>query len=370
MSMYLNYVIEPTPPPAPENISAIPVDTLTEMESSFEDNFSTITLGEGLQELILPFTVKQKGGINVQLEETDTSYGKITAAVYKDKACTTQIGDTMAIVSGDESTSGVFTISKAGTYYIKFNFISSYYKDADADYKINIESFSGGNRTLKNGSVYGSYQDKTFKKIIYKIWVPQTGDATFFMIPINQSPKDTAKISLLDKNKKKISTSAAITTTYDDSIKKYVLAQYYTIKKGTYYIQVESTCGIYFSNYNFTKLTDQSGASKAKATSLKVGGAGKTGGILLSDKTSTADWYKFTLSSNRKTTISIDHLSDGPLKCIIYDSKGNEVYKMDLDAGSYNNYCYSIGKWSKGTYYIKIYKTNKLSSMDYTISVS
>lgn len=140
------------------------------------------------------------------------------------------------------------------------------------------------------------------------------------------------------------------------------------LKKGTYYIQVDSYYNYFEVRYLFGARTDQSGKTKASAKVIKPGGVSAKGYILNSETAGSADWYKINVNSNA-SRISIDLKSDGALKCVLYNTKGKQVYSKTLPRGFYSYGIYRGYSFDKGTYYLKIYKTDKTSSIAYTVKV-
>lgn len=178
---------------------------------------------------------------------------------------------------------------------------------------------------------------------------------------------------------------------YHNIFSKYSEQQilFFALKKGTYKVKVEMSYktvsytdanGQYMSSVpNQYKVgtvvkyaPDQGGTKKSKATTIKLKQA-KQGIVGLADaassyKGSKGDWYKFKLKKKTKVKLYVKCLSTnryGDRQTLRYTVSGKASYKQinDLAQGK------SV-KLPKGTYYVKIYKDNKLDSGYYKIGLN
>ncbi|MBE5967440.1 MAG: hypothetical protein E7255_10860 [Lachnospiraceae bacterium] len=114
----------------------------------------------------------------------------------------------------------------------------------------------------------------------------------------------------------------------------------------------------------------QAGSSKSKAKLLKTKGSEAEGYFTISDKVSKVDWYKFSVPApGQHVGLTLYYMLDGDISYQILDSKGKIVYDSDeegeLPEGFYR--FWMNGEYSKGTYYVKVFKGSKKSSFNYTI---
>lgn len=141
----------------------------------------------------------------------------------------------------------------------------------------------------------------------------------------------------------------------------------YGVKKGnTYYIKVRSNYnydGLYQLKVTNYKISENSGSKKSKAVTIKKGYT-KKGTITAGS--SQSDWYKFKLTSKKKVKITIKGGTNDKLKFIVY--KGSKKVSTSTFYNSTKSITLnSVGKWSKGTYYIKAYRGTSKSSGWYSL---
>lgn len=172
------------------------------------------------------------------------------------------------------------------------------------------------------------------------------------------------KVWLCNKSKtKQLSTSYTYNTNYTD-------ASYYTecygLKKNTvYYVAVQAYDGVKISA-DFKKVSDKSGSKKSKAKTIKKG---KTvTGILTAGKT-TADWYKFKLSSRQKLKVYFTPCATDTVK-ISFSGAG---IKSSTENYNTNYWGRKIplstrDKVRTGNYYIKVQPATKSCTGYYKLS--
>ena len=121
--------------------------------------------------------------------------------------------------------------------------------------------------------------------------------------------------------------------------------------------------GMYQLKVTNTGISEKSGTTKSKAVTIKKGST-KKGTITAGS--SQADWYKFKLTSKKSVIMTIKGATNDQLKIAVYDGK-----KIVKTSTIYNNTksitLTSVGKWSKGTYHIKVYRGNSKSSGWYSL---
>jgi hypothetical protein len=353
--------------PAPENITKLNAQNIIKT-SDLKDKYDKIVLGGEENELILPFTATQGGKLSFVMAYEDFTYSSMTAQVYQDKDCTKKLGKAVNIDSSTDTDNVYLDLPKKGTYYVKFKLNDDYSIYDYSTFKVQLIIYNTGDRTLTNNVVYYSYQESKSKEITYKVYAPKNGlitiDTGFFGI------EDVVDISyqLYDSKKNKLSLRSTYVTDGDDAGKKYSDSKYYTVKKGTYYIKVKITSGVYAIRYTFGAKSDGAGTKKSNAKKLKVGGAAVSGYITAADKTSNIEWYTFTLKSDGNFKAVVDYKSDNIFRYDLLDSKGKLLYSVNCQEGFYISNIHS-SYYMKGTYYLKVYKLDKQGSVSYNINI-
>lgn len=140
----------------------------------------------------------------------------------------------------------------------------------------------------------------------------------------------------------------------------------YGVKKGkTYLIRVNSS-----KNYDgycafmakCTKVSEKSGKKKSKAVTIKKK---KTKKGTIEAGSSQADWYKFKLTKKKKVIISLKCAANEKVIVSVY--KGKKRISSRAVSGNVKGTIRSVGKWPKGTYYIKLARGTKTSSGYYEV---
>ncbi len=233
-----------------------------------------------------------------------------------------------------------------------------------------------------NDTTKQSAADNTF----YKIKIAKTGyiRVEYFL---NKEPEIYSKITLYDRNKKKLSESSNI-------YKKHTA--YWALKKGTYYLRAENEVsehmGVgetdedgdysqyvnipyqYKLRYTFTAVRDKGkkATRMSQAPELKRGKTAK-GLVFINEKDGVKAVYKVKVSKSGKVAfhfkLNASYFLDQSLQVRLYDHKGRLLtdgkYKKDMI------YWYASGKskvnLKAGTYYLGIYKFNAEGSGFYQI---
>ena len=139
------------------------------------------------------------------------------------------------------------------------------------------------------------------------------------------------------------------------------------MKKGkTYYVKVAAgynSDGAYALKVTNSTISEKSGKKKSRAVLLKKKRT-KKGTIVAGEKRT--DWYKFRVTKRKTVRLTMKGATNDELKVAIY--KGNRrVGRSTLGYYSKSITLRSVGKLSKGTYYIKVYRGTKKSSGWYSL---
>lgn len=290
------------------------------------------------------------GTLGMAVNNDAASSGYIDFGVFYDANMTNPV-DSVGYSSNGETYGRVFKIPKAGTYYIGlysskgYNTTYSYYAAVAAIF------YSGADRTLSNGKqiVVGQKDEQVN---YFKFTAINSGYITTY----SDETAEYFKVALCNSSKKALSGYSYLR--YNPT---------YGVKKGvTYYFKVASgynSDGGYTFKVTNSKITEKSGSKKSKAVTIKKNST-KKGTILAGS--SQADWYKFKLTGSKSVKIYFKGRTNDQLKIT--------VYKGSKNIGSSTLYYYdtsrtlsSIGKLSKGTYYIKIQRVNSKSSGWYSL---
>ena len=146
---------------------------------------------------------------------------------------------------------------------------------------------------------------------------------------------------------------------YEDTLSEYGgggKISYHALRKGTYYLYVESDSKIKWNFVNPKSYDQQKNYCRAKATTLAKG---KKKTIFFNFKYDFPRWYKITLTKKQRITLSCSFLDEGDFHYEIVDSRG-----LDVD-DTYNSFYYGnyyggkkpkekTGVLPKGTYYLFI----------------
>lgn len=356
----------------PDNLSALSVHNINSFDDITDNGYEEIYFGgENKQaDLVLPFEVDKTGGILIALQQADF-YNDLEAGIYQDKECTKPVDKKFLLNDADDFVNIERTIPEKGTYYIKF---TCKYENPNGvtNFKVKIYSISGEERTLSDGDTTVAYQASGEDKIIYKINVKKTKLFKFIISTYETPNNKGAYFRLLDKNKKKLTDNSYVISQQYDDLEDEAIIKYYTMNKGTYYLEVNADCSIYQLQIDTLDVSKQAGSSKAKAKLLKINGNATDGYFTISDKTSKVDWYKFSVAkSGQYINLTIVYMLDGDMKFQILDSKGKIMYDSSKETEWMEGYYYHwLEKtYSKGTYYVKVFKGSKNSSLGYALIV-
>ena len=302
---------------------------------------------------VVPVTVKSAGTIIVPLQGIAVGKG-LTVTVHTDAAATdaNRIGYSRYLSSSKLADTLTADVTKAGTYYLKFDTWANVEQSADFQVK-----FAPAEGILKSGKVfYGSSADNSFS--YYKITVPGNG---YLKVTVPEMDETSSYhyyyIKVTNSSKKNL--LAGDKSLYASN--NYT--SYFGVKKGTYYIAVKNTDKYYGMKATFSSVKENSGASKSKAKPISKGST-KKGVITANQKAGTGDWYKFVVKKTQKVTLKVNTKLggySGGIKFAVY--KKGDSYPFgsrnayDTASGELKPYTFGKGeKLAAGTYYIKVEK--------------
>lgn len=340
-----------------------------EADLSKEEGYYEVKFPDEEEVMVMPINISDKGGLFITLGEDNTNYYSLDVNLYSDEACTKKVGSTVYLFSGDVTKTKNITIDKSGLYYMQFN-LSKKSDTGTISFLMQLALVSAEDQTLTQDEINFSYQDYDKPDTTYKIVVEATGLVTL-TLGTDYEYGFSGKVQLLDKDKKALSTATSVYASKNDEGEYNDVQRFYAVNKGTYYVKVDTGNGMYGIQYGFSEVKDASGAEKAKAKAIKLGGSAVKGMCATSDATSKTDWYSIKLTNDKKIVITVNSKVDGKLKFEILDSKGRTLWygSRTIYDGEDEMVLESDGKFSKGTYYIKISKYDKTSSGYYTIKV-
>ncbi len=300
-----------------------------------------------------------KGTIELAVSNYEGSGCSVEFGVYTDAQMNNHIGS-YGYAARKDTRSIICNIPSDGTYYIGVK-PSTTIKD-NKYYAVALIAcaYSGQDRVIKNKErlVIGQKDGGTVNYVKYK--ATQTG----YLKTSTDTSSKMVKITLCDKSKKALSgeTLASEEPTYG-------------VKKGkTYWIKLKnpwsSSAGYYTFTLNNGKVKEsKAGKSQKKAVTIKknknIKGwieAGKKEG-------KQADWYKFNLTGKKSVKIYMKGGTNDKINVTVYEKIGSRTRKIGTRtvSNNFNNIIPSRGKWSAGTYWIKISRGTTKSSGYYTL---
>lgn len=333
-----------------------------------------IQLPTDSKELIIPVKMAAKGISYMYFYDknyADTSFGDILAdensysdmyfQLYQDSTCT---DSSLVDEEYSESLYGLNLVSlnvpSQGNYYIKIT-LANDIKNENSIYILNAFGVSGEDRVLQNGvtSLTGAINDKP---IYYKLMAPNDGYITLDFLEDVEYTWNNIKITLCDSNKKVISKTINMNTHGNKAI--------FAVSKGEYYVSVSANSSyqdcIYELNSRFVQIKENSGSKLSNSKKISLG---KTIKGLQTLGNTKADWYKFEVKKKKDFSITLNkYMTVGNMKFTLYDKNKKEVKYNSHEKDNKVTYIPST-KLSKGTYYIKIEKTNQLDSGYYSLMV-
>lgn len=244
----------------------------------------------------------------------------------------------------------VIQVSKPGTYYLGVRSVTG----QNAVVRMSAGYINGADRTITSGKeiLVGQKNEQTN---YFKFKANKTG----YLEVISTEDMAYNQVTLCNNKKKAISNSVYM---------RY--APTFGVKAGTtYYVKIkarDNLDGAYLFKVTNKQFTGKGGKNKAKATTIKKGQK-KNAVIIIGN--GQENWYKFKLNGKKNVKIVMKGRTNNEMKIQVY--KGNKKISGTNGTFNYTHKSYtvkSIGKWDKGTYYIKISRGNKKSSGYYTLS--
>ena len=300
-----------------------------------------------------------KGTIELAVSNNQQSGCSVEFGVYTDAQMNNRISSYGYSTQGD-TRSIICNIPKDGSYYIGVKPSTSIPERQYYAVALIACSYSGQDRAIKNKErlVIGQKDGGTVNYVKYK--ATQTG----YLKTSTDTSSKMVKITLCDKSKKSLSGESLASE-----------EPTYGVKKGkTYWIKLKNpwstSAGYYTFTLNNGKVKEsKAGKSQKKAVTIKknknIKGwieAGKKEG-------KQADWYKFNLTGKKSVKIYMKGGTNDKINVTVYEKIGSRTRKIGTRTvnNNFNNIIPSRGKWSKGTYWIKISRGTAKSSGYYTL---
>lgn len=317
------------------------------------------TVDSGEAGIVIPVKVNEAGTIKFDFEFQQLQKDMFIY-VYTDAACTNRIGYIDSADVGDVSNSDYVAVTNAGTYYLKlYSYVYSSTGDFTNTVKVSASVYTRADKTIKSGQTITYYRNKSDDVYWFKYKAEKTG-----MLSISVTRQYGSYIHIANAKKKIITDEIWVS----EAIGNYTAN--IAVKKGkTYYIQVTaigSDCPNTISVKN-SAVKEKSGAKKKKAVAIKAKKKVK-GTIIVGDKT--ADWYKFTVKKKKAVTMNLSGDVQGSLTITVYKKNGKKIDSCKWYGGATKlklTCSRTRGKVDKGTYYIKISRSNAKSSGKYTL---
>lgn len=271
--------------------------------------------------------------------------------VYRDANMTQKVDeDWISGVGGTREK--VMSIPSAGTYYIgvysRIPSTGSVLQTVAAG----AVFYNGGDRTISSGQEIAVGQ-KDAQTNYFAIKASSTG----YLMAQGDNTAKYYKVALCDSSKKALSGESYLTN-----------APTYGVKaKKTYYLRVTSSynsLGAFKFKATNTKISEKSGKTKKKAVTIKKKQTRK-GTVEAGSAGKQIDWYKFKLSGKKSVKFAVTTGSNDAIKIIFY--KGSKKISSKTVRGNATGTISSVGKWTKGTYYIRVQRGNSKSSGYYTL---
>lgn len=304
---------------------------------------------------IVPVKVSKAGTISIPLAGVAVGKG-VTVTLHSTSAASDgdRIGSSKYLSSS--RTEGILNVqvSKAGTYYLKFE-TSAYSAGTAQSVEFNCLFYPAGG-TLTRGTTFYGVSGSNNKVSYYKVTVPGNGYLTV-SFPELENSYSSFNVKLTNSKKKSLSDFEYI----------YTSKAYKTrigVTKGTYYIAVKNSDNAYGIKASFTSVKESSGSTKSKAKSISKGGT-KKGIITASQSSTSGDWYKIRVTKSQKVNIAVSSLTSGSGLKISFYQAGNSYASVtkylsySAPSGTIQLYTYgNNNKLAPGTYYIKVQKYN------------
>lgn len=214
--------------------------------------------------------------------------------------------------------------------------------------------------SLTNNKWYTDNSRDYYQTVYHKIKVPKTGYLTVsgYSYSSYSNSKYSLSVRLCNSKKREMQQANSLLL----SSKGY--KTYYAVKKGTYYIKVQSNK--YKLKYSFKSMSDNGGSKASKAKYISKNKTAK-GLILAGEKSNKVDWYKIVLNKPQKIKFT-------------YGARANDWVQFKVSAADprvsiYGASAYRVNNtqsfktssvFPAGTYYIQVYRmSNSPNCMGY-----
>jgi len=346
-------------------ISALAAGIKPTALNDFESSTANVTsynmsLPTGTTSKVQQIEMSHPGRLEIDIYSSGLS-SFVYFELYSNSGCTERVGGSASIYASRLTDQFYANIPKAATYYLKI-YRSAYYSDNTANFTIKPYSYSGADKTLKSGAWSGTYATDYNQTIYHKVVISKPGYITVqgYSKGSISTPKSSVSISLTNSKKK------ALEGSFLSSGNNFTT--YFGVKKGTYYIAVKNY-GHYKLKYTFKAVSDKSGSSKRKATTLKKNKPVK--GLLISNESAKkSDWFKIKLTKKKKISFKVNaNVSDYFRVKLI--PKNSRIYGTSKLIGPGITSLKTTSKLPAGTYYIQItkYSASSPSSGVYSITL-
>lgn len=253
-------------------------------------------------------------------------------------------------------------VSKGGTYYLVFGSSSS----TPAQSAFDAYYAPAGGTPSKNVAYYGSSIGSNYS--YYKAKATATGYLTISFPAGTDGDYSKYSVKLMNSSKSKNLFKGVVTV--DKYGRNFIT--YAGVPKGTYYIGIKTTEDYYKVKWNFTKVSENSGSTRAKAKNIYKGNT-KKGTILATQTSKNADWYKIKVNSSQLVKLAFTTYTggySGGFRISVYSAGKTKAfgsadfyYGDPADILSLTTKINGIdtGRLQKGTYYIKVQKYGSAS---------
>lgn len=320
-----------------------PILPLTKVTTGNEKGLTGYRYNAANQIFILK--APSKGVFHIRLEGELTK-GGISAEIKTSPTASSYLDWTY--ISGKSTSELMAEVPSAGTYYLALEPTS-----AVGTIVVGGTHINGADRTLTNNNWSAVGVEKAQTRY-FKVRATSAGYITV------QANNLSGNVTLMNSSKKKALSNAVYVSDYSPKVT-------FGVKKGTYYIKAknnDTNDGIYQIKYTNKRIKEKSGKKKSRAVLLKKKRT-KKGTIVAGEKRT--DWYKFRVTKRKTVRITMKGATNDELKVAVYKG-GRNIGRGTLYESRGGVKLKSLGKLSKGTYYIKVYRGNKKSSGWYSLS--
>lgn len=321
-----------------------PILPLTKVTTGNEKGLTGYRYNAANQIFILK--APSKGVFHIRLEGELTK-GGISAEIRTSPTASSYLD--WAYISGTSASELMAEVPSAGTYYLALE-----PTNAAGTIVVGGTHINGADRTLTNNNWSAVGVEKAQTRY-FKVRATSAGYITV------QANNLSGNVTLMNSSKKKALSNAVSARDYSPTKVTF------GVKKGTYYIKAknnDTNDGIYQIKYTNKRIKEKSGKKKSRAVLLKKKRT-KKGTIVAGEKRT--DWYKFRVTKRKTVRITMKGATNDELKVAVYKG-GRNIGRGTLYESRGGVKLKSLGKLSKGTYYIKVYRGNKKSSGWYSLS--